>query len=304
MLYIVIGALIIGVLLGLMGSGGSILTVPVLVYLLGHNEKVAVAESLAIVGGIAALAAIPYARTHLVDWRSVLFFGVPGMLGTYLGASLARFVPGTVQLLLFAVVMLLAAFMMLRKPAKRDEGEEGSVSEAEAEAAGAGRAKRAGDGTTPGKPKAAWLIGLEGLLVGILTGLVGVGGGFLVVPALVLLGKLPMRVAVGTSLAVIALKSMSGFYKYLDVLDRLDLSVSWSTVGAFIAVGVAGGVVGHRVASQVNQQRLRQAFAVFLVVMGLFVLGKEAPKMLAPAPTPPAHSVAEMPVHSVPDMAK
>ena len=105
----VVGALIIGLVLGLMGSGGSILTLPVLVYLLGHQDKIAVAESLAIVGGIAAVAVIPYARERLVDWRCVLFFGLPGMLGTFLGAWLSKFVPGTFQLVLFGVLMLAAA---------------------------------------------------------------------------------------------------------------------------------------------------------------------------------------------------
>ena len=120
--------------------------------------------------------------------------------------------------------------------------------------------------------------------MGVITGLVGVGGGFLIVPALVLLGKLPMRVAVGTSLAVISLKSFSGFVKYLDVLDGLDLSVNWGTVAAFIAIGVAGSITGHVLASRINQQVFRRAFAVFLVVMGLFVLGKEAPKVMLVAP--------------------
>jgi uncharacterized membrane protein YfcA len=133
------------------------------------------------------------------------------------------------------------------------------------------------------------------LAVGVLTGLVGVGGGFLVVPALVLLGKLSMRVAIGTSLAVIALKSFSGFFKYLDVLKDLDLSVDWVTVAAFIGVGVVGSVTGHLVASRVNQQLLRRGFAVFLVIMGLFVLGKEAPKMMAGAATPSSSTSTKMP---------
>ena len=275
MVYIVIGALIIGLLLGLMGSGGSILTLPVLVYLLGHQDKIAVAESLAIVGGIAAVAVIPYARERLVDWRCVLFFGLPGMLGTFLGAWLSKFVPGTFQLVLFGLLMLAAAVMMLRPSKTRtntgktrtDTGK----TQTDTGETGAGR-------------RAVWLIGAEGLAVGVITGLVGVGGGFLIVPSLVLLANLPMRVAVGTSLAVISLNSFSGFFKYLDVLDGLDLSVNWATVAAFIAIGVAGSVTGHLIGSRINQQALRKAFAVFLVMMGLFVLGKEAPKVLVAAP--------------------
>lgn len=158
-----LGALLIGLSLGLLGSGGSILTVPVLVYLLGEPPKQAIAESLLIVGGIALLGAVPYALRGLVDFRNVLFFGLPGMAGTYFGAWLSRFVSGQVQLLTFALVMLLAAYFMARPlPLKRQEG---------------GR-----------KP---WKIVLDGLFVGALTGFVGVGGGFLIVPALVLLGGFP-----------------------------------------------------------------------------------------------------------------
>src|SRR5690606_1166020 len=111
--------------------------------------------------------------------------------------------------------------------------------------------------------------------VGVLTGLVGVGGGFLIVPALVILGGLPMRTAVGTSLAVIALKSLAGFYKYLGVLAELDLRVNWSTVGLFIAIGIVGSLLGKAVSGRIDQVTLRRVFAVFLVIMDLFVLGKE-----------------------------
>ncbi|MFG0294697.1 MAG: sulfite exporter TauE/SafE family protein [Maioricimonas sp. JB045] len=254
----VVGAILIGLTLGLLGSGGSILTVPVLVYLLGHQDKVAIAESLAIVGGIALAGMIPYARARLIDWRSVVLFGLPGMAGTYGGAWLARFVSGPAQLTLFAGVMLIAAWMMIRRPA-------GS----------------AGAATEPDEPHEHpyWMIALEGLAVGILTGLVGVGGGFLIVPALVLLGGLSMRMAVGTSLVVIALKSFSGFFKYLGVLQGLDLSVDWGTIGLFLAIGVVGSFVGHQIGSRINQLALRRGFAVFLIVMGLFVLGREIPRV-------------------------
>ena len=114
MLYALLGAVAIGLVLGLLGSGGSILTVPVLVYLAHEPDKVAIAESLAIVGAIAAVGAVPYARQKLVDWHSVLYFGVPGIVGTYGGAALASWIPGAVQLALFAVVMILAAVLMFR----------------------------------------------------------------------------------------------------------------------------------------------------------------------------------------------
>ena len=264
MLYVWLGALAIGLTLGLLGSGGSILTVPVLVYLAGEPEKVAIAESLAVVGAIAAFGALPYARQRQVDVRSVLLFGIPGIVGTYGGAALSRFVSGGVQLALFAGVMLVAAVLMLR-----------------------GRA--ASDGT--GRRQAAWILAVEGLAVGVLTGLVGVGGGFLIVPALVLLGGLPMRLAVGTSLVIIALKSFAGFYKYLDVLADTGLAVDWGLIGLLSAVGVVGAFVGNRISGRVPQASLRKGFAVFLVVMGVFILWRELPGVLGAAPPPAVSSV-------------
>lgn len=256
MLFSILGALLIGLTLGLLGSGGSILTVPVLVYLLGHSGKVAIAESLAIVAGIAFVGMLPYARSHQIDWRSVIYFGLPGMGGTYLGAWLAKFVPGAAQLVLFAVVMLLAAILMLRK-------RQNASSESEA----------------PHAPHPVWQIALEGLAVGILTGLVGVGGGFLIVPALVLLGGLSMRIAVGTSLVVIFLKSAVGFWKYLGVLEGLQLSVDWGTIALFLAIGTIGSYIGKLISGYLDQDKLKRVFAVFLLLMGLVVLGKEIPHL-------------------------
>jgi uncharacterized membrane protein YfcA len=267
MTYIILGALAIGLTLGLLGSGGSILTVPILVYLVGHDDKVAVAESLGIVGGIALAGALPYARARQVNWRSVLLFGLPGMAGTYGGAWLAKWVAGEVQLVVFGCVMLLAAWMMFRPPKRRaadnDEGET--------------------------HRQAAWKTAGEGVSVGVLTGFVGVGGGFLIVPALVLLGRLPMRLAVGTSLVVIALNSFSGFFKYLDVLDTLHLAVNWETIGTFVAVGVLGSLAGRAISGRIDQASLRRGFAGFLLVMGIFVLTMEGRTVLAKRAT---HAVA------------
>ena len=200
MMYALLGAVAIGLTLGLLGSGGSILTVPVLVYLAGQPDKVAIAESLAIVGAIAAVGALSYTRQGLVDWRAVVGFGVPGIVGTFLGAVLAAHVPGPVQLALFGVVMLAAAGAMFR-----------------------GRAALAGE-ARPSRP--AWIIAALGVSVGVMTGLVGVGGGFLIVPALVLLVGLDMRLAVGTSLSIIVLNSLTGFLKYLDVLTQMPAAPS------------------------------------------------------------------------------
>lgn len=260
---LIIGALAIGLTLGLLGSGGSILTVPVLVYLLGHADKVAIAESLAIVGAISLVGVFPYARKRQVNWRSVILFGIPGMGGAYLGAWLSVFVSGALQLVLFSLVMLLAAGMMLRRaPAGLSEETAGTHA-----------------------PHPWWQIVLEGIIVGIVTGLVGVGGGFLIVPALVILGGLPMRQAVGTSLLIIALKSLSGFVKYQAVLASLGTAVNWQVIGVFVAVGIVGIVIGSQLSQRLEQQTLKRGFAVFLVIMGLFVLGQEFPKVLTPTNT-------------------
>jgi hypothetical protein len=247
-----LGAMSIGVSLGLLGSGGSILTVPVLVYLIGQDEKIAIAGSLAIVGTIAAAGSLPYLKKKLIDWRTVLLFGVPGMAGTYIGAWLATWVSGLMQLALFAFVMLLASWQMLKPPVLED---------------------------SPHEPREVWKIVLDGLLVGILTGLVGVGGGFLIVPALVLLGGLSMHRAVATSLVIIALKSFTGFWKYLDVLDQQGLSLDWNIIAIVTVLGVFGSLIGSRIASRVNQHKLRRVFGLFLIVMGIYILVRTLPSV-------------------------
>lgn len=247
-----LGAMSIGVSLGLLGSGGSILTVPVLVYLIGQDEKLAIAGSLAIVGSIALVGSLPYLRKKQVDWRTVVLFGIPGMVGTYLGAWLASWISGLVQLALFAVVMLLASWQML-KPVKLDD--------------------------SPHEPREIWKIGLDGLLVGVLTGLVGVGGGFLIVPALVLLGGLSMHRAVATSLVIIAMKSFTGFWKYIDVLDQQGLSLDWNVIAIVTLLGIVGSLIGSRIAGKVDQHKLRKVFGIFLIIMGVYILVRTLPSV-------------------------
>jgi uncharacterized membrane protein YfcA len=248
-----LGALAIGLSLGLLGSGGSILTVPVLHYLLGQPEKVAIAGSLLVVGVIASVAAIPYSRHRQVDWRNVAWFGIPGMAGAWLGATLAHFVPGTLQLALFAAVMLAAGWRMLR-------------------GAGLERADRV--------PR-RFAIVAGGLGVGMLSGLVGVGGGFLIVPALVLLAGVQMSSAVGTSLAVIAMNSYTGFAKYLGLLESQGLELDFGVLLVVAALGVAGSVAGSRLGRRLPQAVLRRIFGVFLLAMASFIVVDVAPELLA-----------------------
>lgn len=249
-----VGALVIGLTVGLLGSGGSAMTVPVLVYLVGHGAKQAIAESMAIVGLISVAAALPYTKAKLVDWRSVWYFGVPGMLGTLVGAWLGGMAPDTLQLAVLGGVLLTAAILMVRQaPADSDS-------------------QRAGCSPT-------WKVALEGSTVGVVTGFVGVGGGFLIVPALVVLGCLPIRTAIGTSLVIVAAKAGIGFAKYQHYLSTNDLSVDTSTISLFVLLGVLGSLVGKSLNARLSQSMLQYVFAGFLIALGGFVLIHEGSKL-------------------------
>ncbi|MFB7101434.1 sulfite exporter TauE/SafE family protein [Streptomyces hydrogenans] len=245
---IVAASLLIGVSLGVLGGGGSILTVPILVYLAGQDTKEAIATSLFVVGVTSLAALVPHARAHRVRWRTGLLFGAFSMAGAYGGGRLAEYVPGTVLLVAFALMMLATAFAMLRRP--RD---------------GARKAARAAHRDLPLKH-----IAVEGLAVGAVTGLVGSGGGFLVVPALAILGGLPMGIAVGTSLLVIAMKSFAGLAGHLS-----GVSIDWGVALTVTVAAVAGSLIGARLAGRIPQDVLRRAFGWFVVVMGVFVLAQQ-----------------------------
>ena len=236
----------IGLSLGLMGGGGSILTVPIFVYVLGYGPKEAIAMSLAVVGTTSLFGALGHWKAGNVNLRVAGIFGIVAMAGTYLGARLAVFFSGAAQLVLFAVVMLVAAFFMFRERsiAAPAVGREVDLSE-----------------------MPLGLIVIEGIGVGVLTGLVGVGGGFLIVPALVLLGRLPMKQAVGTSLLVIAMKSAGGFVGYLGQVE-----VPWGFMALFTAVAIGGILVGAHLVAFVSQSALKRSFALFLLLMGSFIL--------------------------------
>lgn len=261
-----IGALVIGMTLGLMGSGGSILTLPLLVYMLGREGDIAIAESLAIVGGIAAVGVIPHARKGLVEWRTAIIFGLPGMLGAFLGAILGGWMDNTLQLIIFALVMLTAATFMFRKSSAKPVASSPDADQvADPEHA---------------RPTPV-LIALQGLVVGIMTGIVGVGGGFLIVPALVLLGKLPIHRAVATSLLVIAANSAVAFVRYTTGLADEGVYVDWGIIGMFVGVGACGTFVGKAVGGRISQRALRRVFAIFLVVMGVVIMARETTRLVS-----------------------
>lgn len=244
-------AVLIGVALGVLGGGGSILTVPILVYLAGLDARHAIAMSLFVVGVTSAVGAIPHARAGRVRWRTGLLFGATAMAGAYAGGRLAAFIPGTWLLTGFGVMMLATAIAMLRQPPTR-----------------AAHAH---------KELPVPLVVAEGIVVGGITGLVGAGGGFLVVPALALLGGLPMGIAVGTSLVVIAMKSFAALAGYLSTVH-----IDWPLALAVTAAAVTGGVLGARLAGRIPDGVLRQGFGWFVVVMGAFVLSQQLPTLWWP----------------------
>ncbi|MCM0677345.1 sulfite exporter TauE/SafE family protein [Micromonospora phytophila] len=246
----IVGAVLIGVSLGLLGGGGSILAVPLLVYVADLPVREAIATSLLVVGVTSAVGVLPHARGGRIRWRTGLVFGAAGMAGAYAGGRLAALVPPGVLLTGFALMMLATATAMIR--GRRDTG---------ADAA-------------PG-PLPVPRVVLDGLVVGLVTGLVGAGGGFLVVPALALLGGLPMPVAVGTSLVVIAMKSFAGLAGYLS-----GVTVDWGLAAVVTVAAVAGSLAGGRLAGRIPADVLRRTFGWFVVAMGAFVLGGQLPAEL------------------------
>ncbi|SFR02231.1 hypothetical protein SAMN04488564_10271 [Lentzea waywayandensis] len=242
-----LAAVFVGLALGVLGGGGSILTVPILVYLAGLEPKQAIAMSLFVVGVTSVVGAVSHARAGRVRWRTGLVFGAAGMAGAYGGGRLAQFIPGTWLLVGFAVMMIATAVAMIR--GRRDGA--------------------------PAKPHGELPVGLviaEGVAVGAVTGLVGAGGGFLVVPALALLGGLPMTVAVGTSLVVIAMKSFAGLAGYLATVD-----IDWKLAVMVTAAAVIGSLIGGRLAGRIPETVLRKGFGWFVLVMGGFVLSQQLP---------------------------
>jgi len=254
-------AVIVGLSLGLIGSGGSILTVPILVYVLGINPVLATAYSLFIVGSTSLVGGAQSCRQKQVDFKTVLIFGIPSVAAVYITRMwLVPVIPqeifsiGSVVItkpialmLLFAVVMILASISMMRPTKLCDQQESAQLHY-----------------NYP-------LILVEGLVVGLLTGLIGAGGGFLIIPALVLLAKMPMKMAVGTSLFIIAVKSLMGFIG--DVQG--DQLIDWKLLGSFTALAIAGVFAGIILSKKIPGEKLKIAFGWFVLVMGMYIIIKE-----------------------------
>ncbi len=252
------GALLIGITLGLVGGGGSILTVPILVYILGTNPVLATAYSLFVVGSAALVGAVQNFRKGLVDVRTAIVFGIPAFIGVY--ATRAFLIPAIPDvlftvgdfvltkdigiMLFFAIIMLLASVSMIR--GRKDNGTDGQV--------------------VYNYP----LIIVEGIVVGVLTGIVGAGGGFLIIPALVLLAKLPMKKAVGTSLLIIAFKSLIGFLG-----DVQNLTIEWSFLLGFTVIAVLGIFAGMYMSNFIEGHKLKKGFGWFVLVMAVYIIGRE-----------------------------
>lgn len=236
----VVFGIVIGLLLGLIGGGGSILTVPILVYVLGLSPHEATATSLVIVGATAVAGVAPHMQADRVQWRTAILFGAAGILGTFGGTWVNRQVSGPVILLLFGILMLVVAARMVSSGMP--------------------------DASAASEPR-IWIIPVAGLIVGVLTGFFGVGGGFVIVPALVLWLGLPMRVAVGTSLVIIAINSLAGAIAHRD-----DGEFNWMVALFFIAGGLLGGQLGARAVGRVNEKILKRGFAGLMVSIALFLI--------------------------------
>lgn len=238
-------AVLVGISLGLLGGGGSILTVPLLVYVAGIDAQQAIAMSLLVVGVTSAVGAVTHARAGRVSWRIAGLFGPAAMAGAYTGGLLATFVPGEVLLMAFASVMVTTSVAMLRGPVKAPVVED--------------------DRRIP----VAKLVS-TGLAVGVISGLVGAGGGFLIVPALALLGGLAMPAAIGASLVVIAMQSFAGLAGHL-VTGPID----WRLAALITVPALFGGVIGGRLTALIAPATLRRFFAWFVLAVASAILAIE-----------------------------
>jgi uncharacterized protein len=253
-------SILIGVSLGLIGGGGSILTVPVLVYIFSMDAAAATIYSLFIVGITSAVGSVSYFRKGLVNLKTALVFGIPSIAGVFLTrVYLVPAIPDHVfsigtyvvtrhilLMMLFAVLMIAASFSMIKKSTV------------------------AGNNIVATGSRNYPLIILQGFSVGIITGLIGAGGGFMIIPALVFMLKLPMKEAIGTSLLIIAANSLLGFFSSAN-----HLTVHWPSLFTIAAFAIAGIFIGMRVSKNVDGTKLKPAFGWFVLAMGIYILLKE-----------------------------
>ena len=253
---------LIGISLGLIGGGGSILTVPVLVYLFGVDPVLATAYSLFIVGLSSLVGAFPKYKSGMIDLKTAVVFGIPSIVAVFVTRKvLVPAIPATLfsvgelaftkalaMMLLFAILMVAASVSMIRDKKKEEL-----------------------ESTAPRVFNYPMIL-LEGTVVGVLTGLVGAGGGFLIIPALVMLSKLPMKQAVGTSLLIIAAKSLIGFTG--DVMENSS-QMDWSLLSVVTALAIAGIFIGNRLSKKMDGAALKKGFGWFVLVMGIYIIVKE-----------------------------
>lgn len=241
-------ALLVGFVLGLLGGGGSVLMVPILIYVIGVPVKLAIASSLLVVGLVALIGCLSHLRRGNVAPKVALVFGAFAAAAAFAGARLAAYIPEDAQLILFAVVGLAGSVLMLRGTSHAVAGSEAAYE-------------------FSASVRTIALLALQGAGVGLLTGIIGVGGGFLIVPALVVVAGLPMRLAIGTSLLVIAMNAMSGFAGYIG-----SVAIDWSLVLWFTAFAGAASVAGTALGARLPQRRLKQMFGYLLIAVSLYVL--------------------------------
>lgn len=244
---LVLGA-VIGTLLGLLGGGGSIMAVPALVYVIGMDLKAAIPTSLIVIAAASTVGAIPKVRAGQVQWRLAAVFALAGIPATFLGTAIGKHLPASAVLIGFAVVMILAGARMLR-----DQGDTGT-------------ACTVGDSGINWRRCAPRSIP-AGVLVGLLTGLFGVGGGFLIIPALVLMLGVEMPIAIGTSLLIIVVNSVTGFIAHLG-----DASINWSITGAFVGAAIVAAMIAGHIGTKVDTSRLRKWFAYLVFAVAAYVL--------------------------------
>ena len=254
-----IGAFIVGLILGLIGSGGSILSVPILVYLFGINPVTATAYSLFIVGTTSLIGSIKNLRNKLINYSTTLLFSLSAVITVYITRRyLIHLIPETIIssesiyltknqliMLLFALLMLVAGFLMIKRTPKTIVGLKQTKTIA------------------PNK----FLIFAEGSLIGFLTGLVGAGGGFIIIPILVILSDLRMKAAIATSLAIISLKSLIGFLG-----DIQNLEIDWMFLLIFTSISVAGIFIGQQFSQKVPDNKLKMVFGLFVLGIGFSIL--------------------------------